>query len=608
MDVDYLDVSTSSTGLPSLDAASGSFMLPTACVPRNLLGSPNLFPFPMDVDISDRVSLLDVEDDHSFSFAPEPEASGATVSLETAAPSTPQQPKHGRPPKKIKPTLSSSQTHHRLGRPPGSGPKQRAKAELLASGRNVSLPKKCPVGWPHKNKDMGGRVMVKLIQGKIQSLPDSSTGPRSSSAPLPSNLNTRSIFQFPVQRTCRASSVPSGHHPFSAQLGPLCHSAGASTPALSTFTSTTPYTSFTNLPPPPSTSSATMPFISHQIIPLEDPQCPVELEDKDDKNPEVSGDGLGDEDEFDVEGDEGDDERDPKEEDSGIQDVTGQCPRCLMPLWLRNAFKVKVTESAQRNENRLLPLYATHQSFWFPQPSMFFILQRKGVSPQHLYNPNAEICALDHSHKIMKHIAKVNGEEVFTALLTVTNQLGEIRSCNLVATKSHAQFEEALKQIQWSLELYGHILPYLFFTDNMADKQFLEHCFPSLSESVVPVEKYQNLEPLVVPDNVPIFIKKSKSAINDAMHTIIDDLPPDDSGAKIVIGFDSEWNVELSGNGNVIERGKTAIIQIAYKEQIYVLQIGDMVQYFTMPPHSMWIPHGMKILNGFHVDSIWNTF
>jgi hypothetical protein len=76
-----------------------------------------------------------------------------------------------------------------------------------------------------------------------------------------------------------------------------------------------------------------------------------------------------------------------------------------------------------------------------------------------------------------------------------------------------------------------------------------------------------------VPDNVPIFIKKSESAINDAMRTIIDDLHPDDSNAKIVVGFDSEWNVEVSGNGNVVQRGKTAIIQIAYKERIYILQV-----------------------------------
>jgi hypothetical protein len=69
-----------------------------------------------------------------YSFAPEPEASRASMSSETTALSTLQQPKRGRPPKKIPPTSSDVPNHRRLGRPPGSGPKQRAKAELLANG------------------------------------------------------------------------------------------------------------------------------------------------------------------------------------------------------------------------------------------------------------------------------------------------------------------------------------------------------------------------------------------------------------------------------------------------------------------------------------------
>jgi len=30
--------------------------------------------------------------------------------------------------------------------------------------------------------------------------------------------------------------------------------------------------------------------------------------------------------------------------------------------------------------------------------------------------------------------------------------------------------------------------------------------------------------------------------------------------------------------------------------------------YFTIPPHSIWIPYGMDIFHGFHMDSIWNMF
>jgi hypothetical protein len=40
---------------------------------------------------------------------------------------------------------------------------------------------------------------------------------------------------------------------------------------------------------------------------------------------------------------------------------------------------------------------------------------------------SARICAIDHSHKITKHIIMINGDPVFTGLLTVTNEYGEIR-------------------------------------------------------------------------------------------------------------------------------------------------------------------------------------
>jgi hypothetical protein len=74
----------------------------------------------------------------------------------------------------------------------------------------------------------------------------------------------------------------------------------------------------------------------------------------------------------------------------------------------------------------------------------------------------------------------VDGVQVFTALLTVTNEKGEIRICNLVATKSHSQFELALQEMRKSLELYGHDQPSVFYTDNMVDKEFFKKCFPSL--------------------------------------------------------------------------------------------------------------------------------
>ncbi len=171
-----------------------------------------------------------------------------------------------------------------------------------------------------------------------------------------------------------------------------------------------------------------------------------------------------------------------------------------------------------------------------------------------------------------KHVAKVNGERIFIALLTVTNEYGEIRVCNLVATKSHSQFKLSLRGMAHSLELYGHPPPMLFFTDNMGDKAFLEASFPSLREGVVPVEKYGSLEPFVLPSDVRILPRAEEAAINAALSTIINELPVESPDPDLIVGFDCEWNVVISDAGKV-ERGEIAIVQIAYQKRVFILQV-----------------------------------
>jgi hypothetical protein len=148
---------------------------------------------------------------------------------------------------------------------------------------------------------------------------------------------------------------------------------------------------------------------------------------------------------------------------------------------------------------------------------------------------------------------RVGGEKAFTAVLTLTNEKNEVRVCNFVATKSHSQYELALKDVRNSLTLYGHPQPSIIYTDNISDKKFLEDCFPSLRQGVTPVKKYGHLEELVIPLSVLILVKNNPNAINDAMHTILDDIPQDQG--SIVIGFDSEWNVDVSAQGRVTRRG-----------------------------------------------------
>ncbi|KAF8056942.1 hypothetical protein FPV67DRAFT_1637573 [Lyophyllum atratum] len=212
-----------------------------------------------------------------------------------------------------------------------------------------------------------------------------------------------------------------------------------------------------------------------------------------------------------------------------------------------------------------------------------FIEQHKDAFNQHTAMLSADICAIDHSHKVTKHVAKVDGEQVFTGLLTVTNEKGEMRVCSLVGTKAHSQFELALKRMRQSLNLYGHSQPIIFYTDNMSDKQFLEESFPSLLEDVVPTEKYAHLEPISLPVDTRVFVKQASSTIDDAIRTILDSLPQNGGNTPIAVGFDSEWNVDVSAHGYVRSRGETAVIQIAHGNSVLVLQVGQFLADRKLP-------------------------
>ncbi|KAG6848087.1 hypothetical protein H0H93_003468 [Arthromyces matolae] len=198
---------------------------------------------------------------------------------------------------------------------------------------------------------------------------------------------------------------------------------------------------------------------------------------------------------------------------------------------------------------------------------------------QHTAMLSGRVCAIDHSHKIAKHVFKVEGVPIFTALLTVTNEKGEIRVCVFVATKSHAQFIDILRKMSEDLTLYGHTQPEVFYTDNLADKGMLESIFTSLLNDVIAVEKYSHLPTFTLPSS-SIITLKTASEINNVIRSILDTVP---QSGNLVVGYDSEWNVEISAAGHITGHGPPAVIQIAYETKVYVLQIGEMLAQKRLP-------------------------
>jgi hypothetical protein len=193
--------------------------------------------------------------------------------------------------------------------------------------------------------------------------------------------------------------------------------------------------------------------------------------------------------------------------------------------------------------------------------------QSQGALTFVIFNFNTE----SHYYQITKQIMKVNGETVFSATLTVTNQIGQIRVLAFVATKSHTEFESALINMRNSLKMYGHSQPKVFYTDNpAADKQFLESTFESLTEDVVPVERYPTLKPFSLPDGVRISIHSTKSSMEGACARITDDLDPMDESIYLKLALDGEYNVRMVHGGGP---EPTSIIQIAYKNWIDNFQV-----------------------------------
>ena len=138
----------------------------------------------------------------------------------------------------------------------------------------------------------------------------------------------------------------------------------------------------------PAISGGTIPPIQQveHIIPDEDPQHPVNLEHDNDKD-EGDGEGIGSEDLDEAEGDEGDNEGDPNQVPAGPDEKTQT--QCSLLGWLLLHFHMKVAECGPNfhDAHGLPPLYASSNTFWFPQPSTSFLLTHDNLSPEKLYNP-----------------------------------------------------------------------------------------------------------------------------------------------------------------------------------------------------------------------------
>ncbi|KAI0704374.1 hypothetical protein BC835DRAFT_1317043 [Cytidiella melzeri] len=214
---------------------------------------------------------------------------------------------------------------------------------------------------------------------------------------------------------------------------------------------------------------------------------------------------------------------------------------------------------------------------------------------------SARFLAIDHSHKLVKHLSKVNGESVCGALHSTVNEYGEMCAAVLTPTKAHDQFMPVLAAIPHSLRAYGHDDVQLVFTDNpRADKPELERAIPSLTYNVHPILPPNSLVSLEVPTDWAVYDLNTDFRIRNSLNSILEDLQKLPAETCLDVAVDMEWPVDLAQGIH----GKVAILSIAYEQSILLVHtsIYENGGHLNLPPPLLTFLRSSRIRKlGVHV-------
>jgi hypothetical protein len=190
----------------------------------------------------------------------------------------------------------------------------------------------------------------------------------------------------------------------------------------------------------------------------------------------------------------------------------------------------------------------------------------------------ADRISIDASYKEASKLGQYHGEAIFNALITVTNQHGEIQKQFHTVTDAHDQIKGPITEMQATMKAYGHPMPELLITDKPAsDKFFYYSIIPSLKETKIKLESEARLNnptassPLTECDFMPysanVIICKTTQEIQFKC-AAVRELMNDRVEKQRVICIDAEWNVSISARGFIGDIGTVALIQLSYRDDI----------------------------------------
>jgi hypothetical protein len=178
----------------------------------------------------------------------------------------------------------------------------------------------------------------------------------------------------------------------------------------------------------------------------------------------------------------------------------------------------------------------------------------------------------DASYKEAKHLGQFHGKAVFRALITATNEVGEIRVQFHVVTDGHDQMEAQIAALLETLRLYGQPMPELLTTDNPSgDKQFFLKHIPSLARKQrsldlgLPVLQQSKLKKCTVDLDCEVKVCRNLSTEANrriiAIRNLVTALPP----KQQIVSIDIEWDLYKNAGGFITGQGTTALLQLSYR-------------------------------------------
>lgn len=176
---------------------------------------------------------------------------------------------------------------------------------------------------------------------------------------------------------------------------------------------------------------------------------------------------------------------------------------------------------------------------------------------------------------------KADGEKIFEALWTAVNEYEEIKAQVFTVTKSHDELRTTLDNMVGGMQALGHQdIQFLFTDDCCKDRAYFAQCIPSLSNSVNPTStsRFSALHSLTLPTNLSdmVIIVNRESLLDEIMMMFFGAI---EVRRDIVVSFDLEWTFTYDGR----PPGKVSVLQIAYGENIYIIQLQQIATNDRFP-------------------------